>query len=291
MYTTDEFVEKVELYGELPSGRYTSEEVLDVAYDQLTSVVVPLIIALNEEYYVRSESQSVVAGQREYEIPYRALGRILRELKLVKDTRVIDLPRMEPELVFSSEQSEPESFYLEGFNVVLYPTPRTAEGSVSMSYFLTPSRPVLVANAGQITAIDRVTGEITASLPADWTLYDSFDIVTAKNGHDSKVMDLTATAVSTSAITFAAASIPASIVVGDYVTKAGYSPYFQCPDIAYRYLAQLTVNDLLQSMGSQAELQAGMAKAEQLKGALIQTLSKRVVGAPKQFTIDSFFLR
>lgn len=291
MYTTDDFVEKVELYGELPSGRYEPEEVLDVAYDQLMSVVVPLIIALNEEYYVRSESQSVVAGQSEYEIPYRALGRILRELKLVKSTRVIDLPRMEPELVVSSAQSEPEAFYLEGFNAKLYPTPRASDGSVSMSYFLTPSRPVLVASAGLITGIDRVTGEITASLPADWVLTDTFDLITSKNGHDSKAMDLTASAVSTSGITFAAADIPASIVVGDYVSKAGYAPYFQCPDLAYRYLAQLTVNDLLQSMGSQAELQAGMAKAEQLKGALIQTLSKRVVGAPKQFTIDTFFLR
>ena len=291
MYTTDEFVEKVDLYGELPSGRYEPQEVLDVAYDQLTSVVVPLIIALNEEYYVRSENQSVVAGQREYEIPYRALGRILRELKLIKNTRVIDLPRMEPELVTSSEQSEPEAFYLEGFNAVLYPTPRNAEGSVNMSYFLTPSRPVLVANAGLITAIDRATGVITSSLPTDWTLTDTFDLVTSKNGHDSKALDLTASAVSTSSITFTASDIPTSIAVGDYVAKAGYAPYFQCPDIAYRYLIQLTVNDLLQSMGSQAELQAGMAKSEQLKGALIQTLSKRVVGAPKQFTIDTFFLR
>lgn len=291
MYTTDEFVDKVNLYGAIPDGRYEPSEIIGIAFDQLQSQVVPLILAMNEEYYVRSESQSITAGTASYDIPYRALGMVLREAKLVLNQDVQDLTRIGPEQVKTTRVGTPTSFYLEALSAVLYPTPDTTQGSLKLSYFQTPATPVLIADAALITAIDRVTGVIAATPPTTWTLTNTFDLVTAKNGHDSKALDLTATAITTTSVTFAAASIPISIVVNDYIALAGQAPYMQCPDLCYRFLVQLTVNELLQAMGATAELAAGRETAGALMQGLVKILSSRVVGAPKPFTIDPDMLR
>ena len=291
MYTTDEFVEKVILYGTLPDGRYTSQEIIDVAYDQLLTVVVPLIVSTNEEYYVRSEDQDIESGVASYAIPYRALGMTLREVKLLAGDSVEDLTRIGPEQVKTTTSGTPEAFYLKGLSVILYPTPNATQDSIQLSYFQTPAQPVLVAAAAEITDINRTTGVVTASIPTTWTTADLFDLVSSKNGHDSKALDLTASAVSGTTITFAAADIPTSIVVGDYVALAGQAPYFQCPDLCYRYLIQLTVNEFLQALGAQTELATGVATADRLLQGIMRVMSSRVVGAPKPFTIDPSILR
>lgn len=291
MYTNDVFVDKVTLYGALPDGRYQPEEILGVGYDMLVSNVVPLIISLNEEYYVRSESQAVTASRSSYPIPKRALGSLLREAKHVLGKKVNDLDRISPEEVTSNQEGSPDSFYLKGLNVILYPTPNSTEGTLELSYYLTPSLPVLVAAAALITNIDTSTGEITATTPAGWSTSNTFDLVSARNGHETLAFELAASAVTSSSVTFTAGDLPSTLQNGDYISLSGYSPYMQCPDLAFQYLIQITANEFLRNMAATAELQNGLVAEGKLLQALTRTMSNRVLGAPKPFTINPNDLR
>lgn len=286
-YLSSDFLDKVKLHGSIADGRYTDAEILSIGTDQLISVVVPLILAQKEEYYVRSEDQSVVADQASYPIPYRAMGLTLREVKLIVGTEIKDLPRIDPTEIKSTNTGTPQGFYLEGQDVVLYPTPNASTGTLRLSYFLTPPRLVDVTEVGLITGIDRNTGIITAAVPTSWTTGNAFDLVSSKNGHQTKAFDLAASnVISSTSITFNAADIPASIVVGDYVCLAGQSPYLQCPDICYRWAIQLTVNELLNALLDQAGYQQGTATAQQLQFAVVSQLQNRIQGAPKKLRIS-----
>jgi hypothetical protein len=284
-FDTTEFLNKVKLKATLPEGRYEDSEILGIAKDMLMSVVVPTILGLKEEYYVTSESQDITANQGAYPIPYRAFGLSLREVKRLYSNQVQDLARIDPTDIRTTATGTPHSFYLEGQDVVLYPTPQATEGTLKLSYYLTPSAPVLVTETAPITNIDRNTGIITATPPTAWTTGNSFDFVSQRNGHKTLAFDLTATNVSTSTITFTASDIPSSLLVGDSIALAGEAPYLQAPDSAFPMLVQIVANELLEDMGDTTALQLGQAKAEQLRAAFVSSLSVRVQGAPKRSVI------
>src|SRR6266699_2950669 len=111
MYTTDDFLSQVDLSGVARDGRYADAEVLQMAYHQLISVVVPLILTLREEYYVASETQPVVRSLANYSIPYRALGLALREVKLIRSNTIVDLTRIDPTAVTTITEGVVSSFY------------------------------------------------------------------------------------------------------------------------------------------------------------------------------------
>lgn len=282
---TDRFLTQVKLKAALPTGRYEDSEILDVAFDQLLSNLVPLILSIKEEYYVSSSSQNITQGTSNYPIPYRALGLALREVKRILNNQIIDISRINPEHITSTDQGDPTNFYLEAQDVVLYPTPSSTNGTLKLSFFLTPSKPVQVSECAKITNIDTNTGIITASAPSTWTTSNSFDFVSQRNGHKTISTDLTASQVSTTQLTFSTSDIPSTLEVNDYISLAGECPYFQIPDIAFPYIVQLVVNELLEGMGSLNELQAGVARSEILKNNLISVLNSRVVGAPKKTSI------
>ncbi|HEY9661986.1 MAG TPA: hypothetical protein V6C65_26315 [Allocoleopsis sp.] len=284
MFTTDYFVQQVIMKGTLPGGRYENTEILASAYDVLLSQLVPLILDLREEYYVASESQAITAGTAEYPIPYRAFGLMLREVKRVYNGTIQNLSQIDPSEITSAAVGTPTSFYLEGQSVVLYPTPQSTDGStLKLSYYRTPSKPVLTTAAALITNIDRVTGIVTATPPTSWTSNDTFDFVSQRNGH--KTLGTASATLTTVDMTFSLSDIPASLEVGDYISLTGEAPYLQMPDNSFGLMVQLTANEFLEDLGDAQPLQIGMGKAEQLKGIFVKSMSTRVLGEPKKSRI------
>lgn len=276
---------QIKIKATLPPGRYEDDEILDIAHDVMLSQVVPLILSLKEEFYVRAESQAITQDVASYEIPYRAFGLALREVKRVDGSNIIDLWRISPTDVTTTTTGTPTSFYLEAQDVVLHPTPASTQGSVKLSYYLTPSRPVLLTEVAAITAIDTITGIVTASAPSAWTTANNFDLVSQRNGHKTLAFDLTASNVTTSILTFTAADLPSTLAIGDYIVLAGEAPYLQVPDAAFGLAVQLIANELLEDLGDQAAIAIGQQKAEMLKANLSSALSVRVTGAPKRSRI------
>jgi hypothetical protein len=282
-FDTSEFLEKVKIKGSIPEGRYEDQEILNIAYDVLLSQMVPLILSLKEEYYVTSNSQSITANTKNYLIPDRAYGLQLREVKKLAGTQVVDLVRLDPSEILTTAVGSPDSFYLQGDEVILYPTPSTSVDSLLLTYFITPSKPVLTTDVAQITAI--ASGVVTASIPSTFTTALAYDFVSKRNGHKCLALDLSASAVTSSSITFNTSDIPSQLTVGDYVCLSKESPFLQVPDAGFGLMVQLTANEVLEDMGDLQALQAGMSKAGELKGAFVQVLSNRIEGAAKRTRI------
>ena len=270
---TSRFLDQVKMKATLPTGRYTDQEILDIAYDILLSDVQPFLISLKQEFYTKKSNLTVSDGYNTYPINSRALGMALRELKLDSE----NLRQISPEDTDENSSNDTSAYYFEGSNIILYPTP-TSSATLTQTYFQRISKPVLTTDCAVVTSIDTSTGIVTATTPSTWTTSDTFDIVSRLNGNDTLAKDLSASAISSTTITFTASDLPSTFAVGDYIALAGETPYIQVPDDAIPLVQQLTVTDLMEALGDQNALQISMQKAEKLRVGLTRVMSIRNQG-------------
>jgi len=278
-FNTTRLLSQVTLKGALPDGRFEDSEILDLATDALVAEIAPMLIAAREEFFVRTKDYTITADQAEYLLPTRAVGSSLREVKLIRGTTIVDLPRMDPEDMDSTESGTPSSFYLQGDNIVLYPTPDTTTNTLRVTYFCRPSALVPVIDCAQITAINGTT--LTLSVPTGWTTADTFDVVRGDSSFGLKGMDLAASVVNTGDMTLM--SVPDDTQVGDWVCLAGESCFPMIPADAHQLLVALTVVAALEALGDQTNLTPAATRAQMLKDALKAVLTQRVQGAPRRF--------
>jgi hypothetical protein len=285
-FDTQRLISQVNIKATLPQGRYTDSEILDTSNDILLSQMVPLILNLKEEYYVAKSTLAVVAGVGSYPVPSDSFGLSLREVKIVSSGNIIDLSRIDPGDISSTDTGSPNSFYLEGQNVVLYPTPQTGGDSLVLSYYKTPSELVLTSATSNISAIDTGTGVISCVPVSGWTTANQFQFTSRENGHKVLASGLTATALDTVSITVATSDIPSTLAVGDSVSISGKASYVEIPDSCFPLLVQMIANEFLENLGDAGPLQIGLQKAEQLKANVVSFLGVRVLGAPKRSSIS-----
>lgn len=281
---TTTLLAKINLKGELPFGKFSDPEILDVAYDVLISELQPLIIGVRQEYYLKRTSSNIIAGVSKYRMPDRAVGQQLREVKILRgNSDLLDIPQIDLEQVSMVNPGTPNSFYLESNYVCLYPTPGTTVDSLSLTYSLRCSKPVSASEVAVINSIDWLTGVVTASCPAAWTTADSFDLVSRKNAGESLAQDIIASNVTPGvSITFAIDDLGTELAVGDYISLAGESFIVQVPEEAVQLWSMLVVRDLLMSQASLQELQATQQMVDSLKEQLGRLLVTRVLGAPRR---------
>lgn len=277
-FDTTRLVAQMTIKGSLPDGRFTDQELMDFAYDALLSDVVPAVLDAREDYYVRTLDYAITAGQAAYDIPPRALYGDLREVKLIRGTRVVDLERMDLEGVLTTQEGVPDRFYISGNQLYLYPTPVQTVDTLRLSYCIRPSRLVSTAECARITAISG--NDLSVTIPTGWTTSNTFDLVKGRGGFDILDFDLTATGVGGGTITLTNAPV-ATLSVGDYICLAEETCFpFLMPE-AQVALVQFAVATALESMGD-AGAEAMAQKAESLKTKFQNEIKTRVQGAPKQ---------
>lgn len=283
-YTTTRFLNQVKLKGALPSGRYTDAEILEVASDTLLAEITPLMISYREEYYVRFSDEAVVESQQKYRIHDRSLALSLREVKIIRNNDIIDLPRIEIEDVQTTEEGEPTNFFVMGNYICLYPTPSSAYGTLRQYYHMRPGSLVTVSEAAQITDINTGSRTLTfTSVPTTWDTSSTFDIIDGNGGFEILGQSLAVDSVGSSAIVFTE-SLPDGISVGDWVALEGETPFPYLLREAHDLLVYLTVATLLESMGDMSGAEKAMARAAVVKNSLDRVLSLRTEGAPKALT-------
>jgi hypothetical protein len=140
-----------------------------------------------------------------------------------------------------------------------------------------------MTECASITAIDTLTGVVTATAPSGWSISNTFDLISRENGNSILAKDLTATTLDSTTITFTPANLPSNLAIGDYVALAGETPYIQVPDEVVSLVVQLTVADLLESMGDTNGSQMALGKAERLRQGLTKVLAVRVQGEGIKF--------
>jgi hypothetical protein len=278
-FTTDRLVDQINLKGSLPTGRYSDADILDLAYDVMLSEIVPDVLTMREEYYVRSYDTSLVAAQANYPIVSRAIGGVLRELKYIVSPYIYDLPRVDVEEIGQVVSGTPDLFYIQGNDLYVFPTPSASTGSLRQHYFIRPSKFVTVAECGIITAINTSTKTVTLTIPSGWTTNSTFDLVKGTPHYDIIDFDLTATSVGSGAIIMTN-TLPTTLAVGDYVTLAGETCFPFLPVEGHTALVQSTVAAALEAIGDPAATTAAQ-KAQALRQNFRAIMGVRVQGAPK----------
>ena len=81
-FDTARLLTQIILKGSLPDGRFTDNELLDLAYDSLLAELAPMVMEARQEYYIVSQDVAVGTASS-FAIPYRAQNGVLREVKLV----------------------------------------------------------------------------------------------------------------------------------------------------------------------------------------------------------------
>jgi hypothetical protein len=291
--TSDTLIESVARRASIPEGQQTFEDVdfLAFANEEIQNAILPLILSMNEEYYVTSEDISLVASQSNYAIPYRAIGGKLRDV-FYKDTQgnLQEMTRISPDdrsyFQASNVSNFYEAYYIQGNDIILCPNvSATVVGSLTVSYYLRPNQLVAEDRVATITAINIVgsTTVYTVDLvPDDMTVTSELDILQAKPGFKTRDFDLTPSAVDSAAetITFLTANVPAGVVVGDHITFASECKIPQIPVELHSILAERVAARCLEAMGDQAGLQAANQKLSEMEQKSSTMIDNRVEGAP-----------
>jgi hypothetical protein len=289
-YTTSDLLTAIERRSFAPANQltFTTTDILQLADEELQSVLMPRILSVREEFYVTYKDYAVVAGQASYDIPPRSIASLVREAKLLNTGGTLtNLVRIEPENIETTNQSSPTSFFLEADSVVLYPTPNSSDLTLRLHFFASPGAFTETSNAAVISAIDTVTNVVTVgTIPSAWITGNTFDFISSKGSQGYRGIDFVSTVVSGNDITFD--SLPDKIAVGDYISLAETSPLVQLPPNMRAVLAQATAARILASQNQPGASEA-MEKTNMLLDSAVKILTPRVHGEQRVLLADNWF--
>lgn len=284
--TGDQFLENLKRRITVPANQVllNNAAMLDMAEAVMRRKMIPLILSVSQNYFVTRTTQATVANQSEYPIPYRSIGRTLRELKLrqpsanscMRDMSLIDL---EDDNLFSNSGGLPQNFYFQGDKFVVKPAPPDATTyEFVVWYDLQPSRTVQTSAAGFITGISGNVVNISVT-PSTFMPGVYVDFVQGRAGNSTLGMDALITNVSGGAITFGSASdLPSDLAVGDWIALAQESPVVQLPIEATPLYVTMTAERVLYALGDFDGASLLMKDAEDESKDLLKILEPRIQG-------------
>lgn len=290
-FTSDSLITSVKRWAMIPEDQntFTSSDFLDIANEELITNVVPEILRLHEDFFLFSEEVVLESGKERYRIPHRAIGNKLRDVKYSDNNgNLIELTRLSVDETadydFENISNRVGAFYVENQDIVLLSSGQLNSGSLVFSYYLRPNNLVLLEKVGVISAINTGTGEITLSsdVPEAFTSTLKYDFVDSYSPHFSLKINLTPTSVSSTSITFAAANLPDSLKVGDYVCISGQSPVPQIPADLHPYLARRVTMRCLEAIGDAEGVTLATQKAAEMSDKLTNLIDNRIEGAPRK---------
>lgn len=287
-YTTTQLVNTIKTKGLVPTNQltFTTDQILQIADEEMQTGVVPLIMTAREEYFVKFEDFTINSGQSEYELPYRSIGSKLREITVVNGESEYKIPLFQADQI--ADRNDPFGFnagtvaYLRANKVVLSPGPVPSLGqTLRMYYFNRRNTLVQETAAGRIDAIDTNTNTITLSnVPTTFSISSQYDFIKSKPGFENLAEDRTPTAINGTLFTFA--SLPSGLVVGDYLALSGESPIVQIPVEFQPVLAQRVIVRILEAIGDTTGVQVARTKLVELEKNTLDLISPRVDGNPKK---------
>lgn len=258
--TTDDFLNSVKRTVTMPANQVLLQDadILALGTEEMLSKIVPTVISLRQEYYLRVERQPMVTGQDEYAIPYRAVARGLQDLKLFDGVQTRRMARLQTnDVQLFSYNAQPHSFYFRGDKICVVPQPVSSNSLfLETWFFLRPSDLTSTSNAAQIQS---QSGDMLTlnSVPPTITVGSLIDVVKGLQGNSTVVYDCPVTNIAGNTITLSTgcltvpvlpSPVPA-IVAGDWVSPALTTPVLQVPDEGFQFLVYRTACRVLEAVG------------------------------------------
>ncbi len=225
-------------------------DILAIADYVTKSKVVPLIKSVRQEFFVVTSREALVANKDLYDIPYRALARTLRDLKLVDSSDnksdIVLIP-VEDEHMYRAG-TLPAGFYFKGDKIAIVPKPQSTAYSLEKWWEMPPSKLVQSANAAVVQTVvgDNVT---VSSVPASITTGSLVDFVKGVSGNSTVAYDLLVTNIAGNTISFGSGVVADFLVPGDYISVAQTTPVLQIPNEAEPYLETCAGIQVLKAIG------------------------------------------
>lgn len=279
--TADRLIQGVKRRVIIPASQplMADADFLMLADDVIASKMVPMISATRQDFFVTSTAVDCVSGTSVYSIPYRSIGRALRDLKLVDSNgskQSLTLMTLEDEHMFSTSGT-PYSFYFKGDKIVLVPTPNSSDYDLEMWYEFMPSSLVTVAQSSTVSSA--TTTVVTVDqVPAGITPGVTVDFIQGISGNSLLAFDKTVQAVTSTSITFTSGDIPVALSSGDYIALSGKSPVIMLPDEAYPLLETHTAIRVLNSIGDFEGAGSLREDAKEEEKNLLKILEPRITG-------------
>jgi hypothetical protein len=285
--TTDDLLNSVKISCTMPSNQVllTDDRILALAQEEMELRIIPSVINTNQNYMVRFEQVPVVFGQESYAIPYRALGRTLRELKIQdgsQQIRNLALISLE-DAHFFNYQATPNSFYFMEDRIILVPNPQSNTLMLNIYYLLRLGRLTQTLNCAQVTAIDTMTNSINVSVvPSNMQVGSLIDFIQGRDGNSLLAYDQPIVNIAGTTITFASLpqTIPYVLSVGDWIAPADTTPVLMVPEEAFSLLQSLTSYRCLMAIGDQQAAQAVMGDVNEKIRMFEMMISPRIEGEP-----------
>lgn len=304
-----DLVDSIKKRATIPESQITfnEEDILRFANEEMDNVLVPLILRVKEEFYVKTDSITLANNQDRIKIPYRAVGSKLRNIYLEDSggTRK-NLTRIQPEdageFSYGNFTGNRQAFYLEGDEVVFVsPTGVNTNDVVKVSYYLKPNDLVPEDRVPTITRIENNTDESTwtdiylSSLPDNLYTGSLIDFIEAERNH--KILDYDIEIIETNddvsgdvRISILTADLPDDLQVGDHVASAGETKVPQLPADLHAILCQAAACRILEAQGD-SNFERAQKSLDRMLDAALSLIDTRTEGNPQKILNSGGFLR
>jgi hypothetical protein len=258
--TTDDLLNAVKRTVTVPSNQVLllDDDILALATEEMLSKIVPTMISLRQEYFLRVERTLMVTNQDEYAMPYRAVGRTLQDLKLFDGVQTRRMARLQTnDAHLFSYNAIPHSFYFRGDKVVVVPQPVSSNSLyLEQWFFMRPNKFTQTGNCGLITS---VTGDVVtvATVPTAFAQNMKLDVVQGQQGSSLLAYDCPIASIGGNVITLNTGSLTVAtppqpvpvVVAGDWLAPAETSPVIQMPEEGFQMLVYRTTMRVLEAIG------------------------------------------
>lgn len=301
-YTSDDLIRSVKSRVMVPTNQatFSEQDFLNFATEEMNMAVVPMVLKANQDYYLITEDIPIVSGVNAYDIPYRAIGNKLRDIKLAdaNTTNLRELTRINiGDLSLYNSATAVGSystncFYMANNQIVLVNTNNVNAAYLRVSYYLRPNALVPNIEVGEIASVDYTTGIITltnypVAFAATDALEKSLDFIQQKSPHKILSYDVSpflSTNQIAKTITMTIADIPLGLVKGDRVSFATETDIPQIPSDMHVLLAHRVATRILESIGDGENLQAANQKLAELQSTATDLIHNRTEDAPRKVT-------
>lgn len=242
---TTELISALKIHGSFPTSDdlFSDSDFLVLFNHQMQAEIIPMMLKVNEEFFLQYKDFTITSGGL-YRIPTRAIGTVIRDLK------VIDGSSNETSLIrlFEEDRGSGVSGYYLNRNSVELSTDYSSN-TLRMKYFARPGKLVLTTDCAQITDISGTTITVS-SLPSTMTNGTVIDFVQNTNPYDLLEMDVAIATASGTTLTFA--SVPSGLAEDDWICIAGESPVPMVPEEMHPVLIQSALCKTLSSKKDKA---------------------------------------
>jgi hypothetical protein len=286
---------KIRSFAPIAQTTFSTPDLTLILNEELQLKLVSDIQLIREDFFLSSQTQSLVAGIGAYYIPSRAVGNALRAVTFVdtqgNESAPLNRVSVDRAHLFAGSNIQPIAFYMAADQVVLLPTPSLSQGSLRLYFSQRPNQLVVTTSCAKITAINTVSTTTTFTVDTDLTssliVGALIDVLRTKSPFMLWSQDVAITAITSNSIAVTASKVQdvnalTLPTVGDYICPAGQANIPQVPQEFHPMLAQMGAVRLLASLGDINKHQIAKADLQEARREAIKLIKNRVESAPQK---------